>query len=234
MGSRPGSRAIGGEVRENNADCFLHRMARLLIFIHNGGIWKGTIQPKQKNGTHFSCYESLPKGYNVQISNCLTLTWDAASRNGQRQAWWPKCAAIPSPMKIGSSVKIAFWRFLLQTVFFVLLLAMLFGKKLIKESPYIFSKFKPLNTDTRWCGNEHLFLCQSTNYSHRKPTSLMRTLLYQLCAVIDLSFLKVKNPSFDSMSMFPALPYTADMTICRRQFLASNELCRERFWLSNI
>ena len=31
---------------------------------------------------------------------------------------------------------------------------------------------------------------------------------YQLCTVIDLSLLKVKNPSVDSMSMFPALPYT--------------------------
>ena len=24
-----------------------------------------------KNGTHFSCYETLPKGYNVQLSNCF-------------------------------------------------------------------------------------------------------------------------------------------------------------------
>ena len=38
-------------------------------------------------------------------SNCLTLTWDATSRNGQRQAWWPKCAATHSPRKIGNSVK---------------------------------------------------------------------------------------------------------------------------------
>ena len=29
----------------------------------------------------------------VQLSNCLTLTWDATSRSGQRQARWPKCAA---------------------------------------------------------------------------------------------------------------------------------------------
>ena len=29
---------IGGGVRENNAYCFLLRMAHLLIFIHNGGI----------------------------------------------------------------------------------------------------------------------------------------------------------------------------------------------------
>ena len=27
-----------------------------------------------KNGTHFSCYESLSKGYDVQMSLCLTLT----------------------------------------------------------------------------------------------------------------------------------------------------------------
>ena len=30
----------------------------------------------------------------------------------------------------------------------------------------------------------------------------------QLCAIIDLPFLKVKKPSFDSMSMFLALAYT--------------------------
>ena len=37
----------------------------------------------------------------------------------------------------------------------------------------------------------------------------MRTLHYQLCAVVDLSFLKVKkNSVVDSISMFPALQYT--------------------------
>ena len=40
-------------VRENNAYCFLLGMANLLIFIHNGGIWKVTIQPRLKNGTFF-------------------------------------------------------------------------------------------------------------------------------------------------------------------------------------
>ena len=33
-----GRRGIGGWVRENNAYCFLLRMAPLLNFIHNGGI----------------------------------------------------------------------------------------------------------------------------------------------------------------------------------------------------
>ena len=88
------------ECVKKNAYCFLLKMAHFLIFIHNGGIWKGTIQPRLKNGTHFSCYESLPKRYNVQMSNCLTLAWDATSRNGQRQVWWPKCAATHSPRKI--------------------------------------------------------------------------------------------------------------------------------------
>ena len=54
--------------------------------------------------------------------------------------------------------------------------------------------------------NGHIFLTQTTNF-HRKPTSLMRTLRNQLCAVIDLSSLNVKHPSVDSMSMFPALQY---------------------------
>ena len=81
-----GSRGIGGGVRENNAYCFLLRMPNLLTFIHNGGIWKVTIQPRLKNGTHFSCCENLPKGYNVQMSLCLTLTWPtwkALEREGE-------------------------------------------------------------------------------------------------------------------------------------------------------
>ena len=45
-----------------------------------------------------------------------TLTWDVTSRNGQRQAWWPKSAATPFPRKIGSPVKTAFWRFFFTSV----------------------------------------------------------------------------------------------------------------------
>ena len=59
---------------------------------------------------------------------------------------------------------------------------------------------KPLYSDNSTCliwapvnaDNRHLFLAQSTD-SRRKTTSLMQTLHYQLCAVISLSFLKVKN-----------------------------------------
>ena len=57
----------------------------------------------------------------------------------------------------------------------------------------------PVNTD-----NRHLFLPESTD-SHSKPTSLMRTLHYQLYAVIDLSFLGARKPLFESMLKFPAL-----------------------------
>ena len=61
-------------MRENNGYCFLLRMAHFIfLFINNGGIGKGTMQRRLTNGTHFSCYEGLPKGYNVQISKCLTL-----------------------------------------------------------------------------------------------------------------------------------------------------------------
>ena len=60
----------------------------------------------------------------------------------------------------------------------------------------------PINAD-----HGHLLLAQSTD-SHRKSTLLMWTLHYQLYVVINLSFLKVKNLSVDSMSMFWALLYT--------------------------
>ena len=44
-------------------------MANVLTLIHNGGIWKVTIQPRLKTGTIFR-YESLSYGYNVQMSLC--------------------------------------------------------------------------------------------------------------------------------------------------------------------
>ena len=43
------------------------------------------LQLRFKDGTHFSFYKSLLKGYNVQMSVGLTLTWDAMSHNGQWQ-----------------------------------------------------------------------------------------------------------------------------------------------------
>ena len=43
------------------------------------------LQPQFKNSTHFSCYESLSKGYNVLMTLLLTLILDAMSHNGQRQ-----------------------------------------------------------------------------------------------------------------------------------------------------
>ena len=64
--------------------------------------------------------------------------------------------------------------------------------KVPKKLPSRICKGLLLNAD-----NGHFFLAQSTD-SHRKSTSLMQTLDYQLCAVIDLSFLKVKRPSVDS------------------------------------
>ena len=58
----------------------------------------------------------------------------------------------------------------------------------------------------------HPFMWTTDTYflpdPHRMPASLMGTLHNQLCVVIDLSSLKVENPSVDSTSMFPALPHT--------------------------
>ena len=89
----------------------------------------------------------------------------------------------------------------------------------------------PVNAD-----NVHLFLAQSTN-SHRKSNSLILTLHYQLCVVIiNLSFFKVKNLSVDSMLMFLGLKHTGYdnlQTSIFRLLLASNTLCRERFWIIN-
>ena len=85
-------------------NCFLLGMANLLIFIHAGGICKVTIQLRLKNGTHFSCYESVPQGYNDQMKLCLTLTWDATRLicGGLKNVY-----SHPSPRKnrFGSLVK---------------------------------------------------------------------------------------------------------------------------------
>ena len=58
-------------MRENNAYCFLLRMAFLLTFIHNGGILKVT---RFKNGNIFLVTKVFQKGYNVQMSLCVSLT----------------------------------------------------------------------------------------------------------------------------------------------------------------
>ena len=52
----------------------------LLLFIMAGF---EKLQPQFKKRTHFSCYESLSKGYSVLMSLRLTLTSDAMSHNGQ-------------------------------------------------------------------------------------------------------------------------------------------------------
>ena len=53
----------------------------------------------------------------------------------------------------------------------------------------------------------HYFLAQLTD-SHWKSTMVMPTLHNQLCIVINVSFLKVKKPSDDSMSILPVLQCT--------------------------
>ena len=94
---------------------------------------------------------------------------------------------------------------------------------------------KPRCSDNSTClirtpvnaNNRQLFLAQSTD-SHRKTTSLMRTLHYHLCALISLSFLKVKNlqlTAFRCSQHYSSLVQT---------ILASNKLCRERFSISNV
>ena len=85
----------------------------------------------------------------------------------------------------------------LRTVFFV-----------PGESPqYIFSiKFNPFNRDGP--DKSDIYFLPNQRILIESHHQLMRTLHYQLCAVIDLSFLKIKNSSVDSMSMFPALPFT--------------------------
>ena len=46
-------------------------------------------------------------------------------------------------------------------------------------------------------GKRTCFFAQSTD-SHGKSTSLMRTLHYELCALIDNSFFESKKPSVDT------------------------------------
>ena len=58
-------------MRENNAYCFLLRMVFLFTFIHNGGILKVT---RFKNDNIFLVTKVFQKGYNVQMSLCVSLT----------------------------------------------------------------------------------------------------------------------------------------------------------------
>ena len=94
-------------MRENNAYCFLLRIAFLLTFIHNGGILKVT---RFKNGNIFLVTKLFQKGYNVQMSLCVSLTWYGMSRDGQRQCSGLSVYRPPLPEKI------AFRRFLFLIV----------------------------------------------------------------------------------------------------------------------
>ena len=62
-----GAEGLGEGCTRKKRLLFPASMAHLLIFIHNGGIWKGTIQPRLKNDTHFSHFEKSCK--RVQCSN---------------------------------------------------------------------------------------------------------------------------------------------------------------------
>ena len=80
-----------------------------------------------------------------------------------------------------------------------------------------------------------LVSCQSTD-SHKKQTLLMQTIHYQLCAVINLSFWKVKNPSVNSKSMFPKVCSTLERKNYRSQFqtiLASQHSENDFDWVIN-
>ena len=67
--------------------------------------------PDLNNGTHFSCYESVPKDYNVQMSLYFTQTCGAMSRKSATRF----CGTAPPPsgkIAFNSPVKLAFRRFL--------------------------------------------------------------------------------------------------------------------------
>ena len=52
-----------------------HLLANLLVFIHNGGINEKVLyNPDFKMVFIFLVTKIFPKGYNVQLSNYLTLT----------------------------------------------------------------------------------------------------------------------------------------------------------------
>ena len=70
----------------------------LLIMVE----FKGTIQPRlNKWYSFFLLWKNyLPKGCNVQMSLCFTLTWDSMSHNGRWQGlWWPECVQLPPPLR---------------------------------------------------------------------------------------------------------------------------------------
>ena len=155
-------RGIGGGVHENNTHCFLLRMAHLLIFIHNGGIWKGTIQPwlKKLVVLIFLVTKVFQKGYNVQIRQwmfnsqmrCYVTQWSVTSL----VAW--VCAATLSPRKFGSPVKIALWPFLFSKLLDVSAVFWSFrcifkSKLLCKQSRPIKSKGQNIKPRCHHIGN---------------------------------------------------------------------------------
>ena len=73
--------------------------------------------------------------------------------------------------------------------------------------PCYYGQFSKKLIQTPDADKGHYFLAQLSD-CYWKSTTVMWTLRNQLCIVINVSFLKEKKPSVDSMSMFPVLQYT--------------------------
>ena len=142
-----------------------------------------------------------PKGKTATIQDSTLLAtsfpgFSPTCRAGRREPWERGCAV---GRKIENTVETRFKHIrLIRTPRYYGQLSLSLGKVLTFSQNLTRLIRTPVDTD-----NRHLFLPQSTD-SHRKPTSLMWTLHYQPCAVIDLSFLEARKPLFESMLKFPA------------------------------
>ena len=65
-----------------------------------------------KNGTHFPRYESLPKGYNVQMSDCLLSHKMLRHAVVRDKPGGLSVQPPPPPGKLAARLKSPFWRFL--------------------------------------------------------------------------------------------------------------------------
>ena len=141
-----------------------------------------------------------PKGKTatIQDSTLLAISFPGFSptcRAGRREPWERGCAV---GSKIENTVDTRFTHTrLIRTPRYYGPLSLSIGKILTLSQNSTRLIRTPVDTD-----NRHLFLPQSTD-SHRKPTSPMRTLHHQLCAVTDLSLLEARKPLFECMLKFP-------------------------------
>ena len=128
----------------------------------------------------FHCFQAPLGGHLVQWSDLCVSCMYCATQNFRYNVDFSKvlcnlkitCNTITQKVQSNPALQqpLNIDTLLLRTVFFVPV-----------ESPYIFSKFNPLNINTRYCGQRKLFSCPMNRFSYKVNLANADTLLFTVC-----------------------------------------------------